>query len=66
MVSRITVILERDERAALARLAMSERRDPRKQAAVLIRRGLELAGVLESDADRQRQSDNQRQRVSHV
>jgi hypothetical protein len=40
------VRLESWERAALRRLARIERREPEAQAAVLIRQGLEQAGVL--------------------
>jgi hypothetical protein len=39
-------MLQQDELAALAALAEHERRDPRDQAAVLIRQGLEQQGLL--------------------
>jgi hypothetical protein len=45
-VRRITVTLQQDEIAALGALAEHERRDPRDQAAVLIRQGLEQRGLL--------------------
>jgi hypothetical protein len=45
-VRRITVTLQQDEIAALGALAEQERRDPRDQAAVLIRQGLEQQGLL--------------------
>jgi hypothetical protein len=40
------VTLHQEEVAALGALAEQERRDPRDQAAVLIRRGLEQRGLL--------------------
>lgn len=43
---RITVKLLIDEREALLRLAQQERRDPRAQAALIIRRELEREGLL--------------------
>ena len=42
----IAVTLGDDEREALIRLAEAERRDPRAQAAVLIRRELVRHGLL--------------------
>lgn len=44
---RITITLQPDEREALQLLAEQERRDPRAQAALLIRKGLEHLGLLE-------------------
>lgn len=46
---RITVPLQIDERDALISLAQRERRDPRDQAALIIRRELERAGLLPAD-----------------
>lgn len=45
--TRITVTLQREERSALARLAEQERRDPRAQAAMLVREALERLGFLQ-------------------
>ena len=49
MQTRLTVILQRDERAALAQLAERERRDPRAQAAVLIHEALKQLNLLKTD-----------------
>ena len=49
---RITVNLYPNEREALIALARQERRDPRQQAALCIRRDLERHGLLPAD-DRQ-------------
>jgi len=43
---KLFVPLDGTERAALAKLAECERRDPRAQAAFLIREALERAGLL--------------------
>ncbi len=43
---RLSVPLTTSERDALLYLAQDERRDPRDQAALLVRRGLESAGYL--------------------
>lgn len=43
---RVIVYLERDERQALFNLANTEKRDPRQQAAWLIRQSLEHLGLL--------------------
>lgn len=43
---RMTVSLWPEERAALRELAMQERRDPRDQAAVIIREVLTRRGLL--------------------
>ena len=45
--ARINVPLALTERSALMRLAEYERREPRDQAAYIIRRELERAGLLE-------------------
>ena len=42
----IAVTLREDEREALGRLADAERRDPRDQAALIIRQELERRGLL--------------------
>jgi hypothetical protein len=47
-MARVTITLQPDEKAALSRLAESKRRDPRDQAALLVRQGLEQSGVLSS------------------
>lgn len=46
---RITVTLAADERDALRLLAQNERRDTRRQAAVIIRRELQRRGLLPAD-----------------
>jgi hypothetical protein len=48
-MTRITVTLSQNERAALWELAQRERRDPRNQAALLLRRELERRGLLPAD-----------------
>lgn len=45
-MSRLNVYIQQDERAALLQLAQNERRDPRDQAALLIRQRLEQLGLL--------------------
>lgn len=45
-MARVMITLQPDERDALAELAANERRDPRSQAALLIRSGLVLRGLL--------------------
>ena len=50
-MNRITVALYKDEQDALLKLSAKERRDPRAQAAVLIRRELERAGLLHSNTN---------------
>ena len=42
----IKVLLQSDERDALEKLANTERRDPRAQAAIIIRKSLEQTGYL--------------------
>jgi len=49
-MAALRVNLLPEERAALDRLAWRERRDPRAQAALIIRRALESAGLLVSVA----------------
>lgn len=46
MFQRLSVPLTLSERDALIALSQIERRDPRDQAALLVRRGLESAGLL--------------------
>lgn len=46
----LKLVLRPDERDALMRLSRSERRDPRAQAAMLIRRALENAGYLKNES----------------
>ena len=48
---RLGVMLQDDERQALLALAEKERRDPRQQAAVIIRRELERLGLLPPSYD---------------
>lgn len=45
---RIYVRLRLDERNALVKYSKREKRDPRQQAALLIRQGLERLGLLPS------------------
>lgn len=46
MTVRIVVTLEKEERQALSMLAEREYRNPRAQAALIIRRELEQLGLL--------------------
>lgn len=46
MLTRIYVPLEESERQALIKLSLAEKRDPRKQAALFVRRELERLGLL--------------------
>lgn len=48
-MTRIMITLQPDERAALLDLAERERRDPRDQAALFIRSGLQHLGLLPTD-----------------
>jgi hypothetical protein len=48
VMTRITLTLRDDEKTALITLAAREFRDPRMQAALLIRRGLEQRGLIEA------------------
>jgi hypothetical protein len=45
-MNRLNVYIQQAERAALLQLAQNERRDPRDQAALLIRQRLEQLGLL--------------------
>lgn len=53
-MARVVVLLEQDERDALCALAEREFRDPRAQAALIIRRELERAGLVRSKRERLR------------
>ncbi len=46
-MARITIRLENTERDALIELSQRERRDPRDQAALIVRRELEREGLLQ-------------------
>jgi hypothetical protein len=45
-MARVTVTLHTNEKSALCKMAQDQRRDPRAQAALLIRNGLERSGYL--------------------
>ena len=47
-MTRITITLNDEEKAALRSLSEKEFRDPRQQAALIIRKELEKQGLLES------------------
>ncbi len=49
---RVTITLQDDEKNALLVLAEQEKRDPRRQAALIIRRDLERRGLLPEQPDR--------------
>ena len=57
-MARVTLILNDDEKAALLKLAREQRRDPRAQAALCIRRKLEELGHLPT-AEEMRQAEEQ-------
>ncbi len=46
MLTRFMIPLSQDERAALVQLADTEARDPRRQAALIIRQKLEELGLI--------------------
>ena len=48
-MARITLTLTADEKDALLNLAQSKRRDPRDQAALILREYLRIAGFLPPD-----------------
>ena len=52
-MNRVIVRLEKNELAALVNLAQRECRDPRQQAAAIIRQELERRGLLQADAQPQ-------------
>lgn len=56
-MSKLYIPLERDEARALVTLANREKRDPRLQAALFVRLGLERAGLLEQAAPKVLESD---------
>ncbi len=49
MMSRIPILLDEETAAGLVALARQEYRDPRAQAALIIRQELERRGLLQSD-----------------
>ena len=49
-MNRLYIVLSEEERSALQILSDQERRDPRRQAALLVRQGLEQAGLLPSSS----------------
>ena len=56
-MARVTVTLKISERDALVTLAEREKRDPRAQAALIIREALERRGLLPVNADAPMQRD---------
>ncbi len=56
-MNRLYIVLSGEERTALQTMAEQERRDPRVQAALLIRHGLEHAGLL-ATSERRVQSED--------
>jgi len=50
-MAKLTITLERGEKEALFELARTEHRDPRMQAALFIRSGLESHGMLAADKE---------------
>ena len=48
-MARMMITLQENEREALRTMAQREMRDPRQQAAMIIRRELERAGLLPAD-----------------
>ncbi len=53
---RLVINLRPEEREALVRWAARQRRDPREQAALVLRRELERRGLLQSEHEGGRQS----------
>lgn len=49
-MARMMIPLEVDEKQAIWQMAERERRDPRQQAALLIRQALEAAGLLPTNS----------------
>lgn len=47
-MTRITLTITEDEREALQEIAQQERRDPRSQAALLLRKALQTSGYLQA------------------
>jgi hypothetical protein len=62
-MSRITIVFDPDERAALDELAHREYRDVRQQALLIIRRELERRGLL---ADDNGAAESQPEKVQHA
>ena len=54
-MERITIFLKTFEKDALLRLANKEYRDPRIQAALIIRQDLERRGLLDSEEPQQKE-----------
>jgi len=52
-MSRVTITLQEAEKSALLALSEREKRDPRRQAALIIRQALEKGGWLQPEADAQ-------------
>lgn len=46
---KVTITVDECERVALVQLAQRERRDPRDQAALIVRRELERLGLIEPE-----------------
>lgn len=63
MTSRITITLDDAEAEALAVLAQRERRHPREQAAMMIRRELERRGLLAELSAQDLLPDSEREAV---
>lgn len=59
-MSWIAVTLEDDEKAALRELAKQEKREPKLQAALLIRQGLETLGLLPAQSTTKIEVQNER------
>ena len=61
-MTRISIDLQEDERKALITIANDEKRHPRQQAVVIIRRELERRGLLPANGA----SDYRPSEVQHV
>ena len=57
-LSRIYIPLDDHERTALIRLGIIEKRDPRKQGAIIIRRELERLGLIQVRQGREEQNEH--------
>lgn len=55
-MARVTITLKQEERKALSALAQRERRDPRQQAALILRCELARRGLLALDSQEGRRS----------
>lgn len=62
-MSRITLTLSEKEKLALRTLAQKEFRDPRQQAAMMIRKELERRGLLK-DTDPPKQVEGGEQKIT--